>query len=259
MCQAIDKGRIKRTLYKYRTTEQLDMILKNMQFYFATYKEFNDPFEFSIKMSGLDEEGAKNYVDELCSKQEPWLRSIVEKCGERNSYVDILKEAISRQTAQMGIFCCSAVNDNILMWSHYADGHKGCCIEFDVTEDMPFFCFPKPIVYSSKYIECELIKDGALNIKDVIPSFFHKVPDWSYEQEYRIIKHDFNGFLKINSKAIKSIIVGCRMPENDINDIKEKLGYSRLLQHVQLKRCVIDENEYKLNIIDVPFREHCCC
>ena len=31
----------------------------------------------------------------------------------------------------IGIFSLSKVPDNILMWSHYADSHKGIVLEFD--------------------------------------------------------------------------------------------------------------------------------
>lgn len=252
MRRGIEDGSIKRKLYKYRTKKQLDLILKNKKFYFAKFMELNDPFEFSIKMSGLDEEGAKNYINDLCYKQEPWLRSLLEQCIKRNSYLDLIKDAISRETANMGVFCCSAINDSILMWSHYADSHKGCCIEFDISKDMSFFYFPKPIEYSSEYMKCDFLKDGKPNVKDMTRSLFHKSSDWKYEHEYRIIKADFNGLLRINCKAIKCIILGCKMSEKDIEDIKKKIIKSKLLRHVKLKRCVIDDSEYKLNFVDVP-------
>ncbi len=32
---------------------------------------------------------------------------------------------------QRGVACFSAKVDDILRWSHYADGHRGSCLEFD--------------------------------------------------------------------------------------------------------------------------------
>ena len=31
---------------------------------------------------------------------------------------------------ERGVCCFSEKKDDILMWSHYADGHKGFCLEF---------------------------------------------------------------------------------------------------------------------------------
>lgn len=40
-------------------------------------------------------------------------------------------EAIAAKMQHQGIACFSAKVDDLLMWSHYADGHRGFCLEFE--------------------------------------------------------------------------------------------------------------------------------
>ena len=90
------------------------------------------------------------------------------------------------------------------MWSHYADGHRGIVIGFQIDQ--------------SKYLINKVIYDGLANFENIPRGFdqeksvfVNKGKDWSYEEEYRIIteKQDF-----INIK-IKEIVFGAETPEED--------------------------------------------
>ena len=41
-----------------------------------------------------------------------------------------LSQSLMGGTDQWGILSLSALNDNVIMWSHYADSHRGVCIEY---------------------------------------------------------------------------------------------------------------------------------
>jgi hypothetical protein len=48
----------------------------------------------------------------------------------------VMKEGMDKrltQFKQWGVACLSETFNNILLWSHYADGHKGICLEFDTS------------------------------------------------------------------------------------------------------------------------------
>jgi hypothetical protein len=47
------------------------------------------------------------------------------------------------------IYCLTPVPDSTLMWSHYADDHKGICLEFEV-DDM-LFGFAREVTYHLEY------------------------------------------------------------------------------------------------------------
>ena len=70
---------------------------------------------------------------------------------------------------------------NFLLWSHYADGHKGIALEVEIDSDDP--CLTK-VLYSDFYSVFTEDTDPSLNHPHV---FNGKTPEWAYEKEWRII------------------------------------------------------------------------
>jgi hypothetical protein len=134
---------------------------------------------------------------------------------------NILKEVI-RKTKM--VHCLSASHQNLLMWSHYADSHKGICVEYtgytdneidellterpeEISQDM--LCIvnnAKKVVYKSKegidsYLASlptteqemySVLAQAPKRISDdvlgrVVDGLLIKHKSWSYEEEYRII------------------------------------------------------------------------
>jgi hypothetical protein len=98
------------------------------------------------------------------------------------------EENIKYMNGTVKVCCFSERNDSIPMWAHYADDHKGFCIEYDIYDqpkDLIQFLFP--IIYADEITDItnELSK-GVMGwgIKPTI----HKSQDWSYEKEWRFIK-----------------------------------------------------------------------
>src|SRR5262245_38977124 len=104
-------------LFKYRSLagrnlEYTRRIIEQRRIYYASPRQFNDPFDcqFWVNMDGapLSAFGL--------SKQEE-IRSFA---------ADFMREETNKDVA---ILSLSEVNDNLLMWSHYADCHTGLCLE----------------------------------------------------------------------------------------------------------------------------------
>ncbi len=187
----------------------------------------------------------------------------------------------------MRVLCLSTVSDNLLMWAHYAKHHKGFVIEFDGThnffrekirQNKPSFRFSRSVSYTKsdnnkrpicRISESEIKK----NFEDCITNlFFIKSYHWEHEQEWRMIfpsndkniregmTHDKKKYflLKLPSDSIRAVIIGCRAWETEneqepfadklIKIIKERPQYS----HIEIKKAVLDESEYKLNIVNWP-------
>jgi DUF2971 family protein len=51
---------------------------------------------------------------------------------------------------RLGVFCLAGTPENILMWSHYSNGHTGFCLEFR-HEDEPFLGRALPLTYAEEY------------------------------------------------------------------------------------------------------------
>lgn len=90
----------------------------------------------------------------------------------------------------------SGTQYSIIMWSHYADQHRGFCIEYD-TESLPpenlFLRLLYPVIYSDKLFDGTSYYLTAIQdrhkFNPLFPSLaaLHKSPEWSYEKEWRLI------------------------------------------------------------------------
>ena len=247
MMIGIENGSIPKILYKYRTTEQALMFLDNSNAYFAKSKEFNDPFDCKMNIeTNVTIEALANWL-----KQQNYTGDIFEEARKRLSdpvkLHEITQEAVEHAIATLGIFCCSIVCDSILMWAHYAHNHEGVCLEFDISEDVDFFCFPKKVEYDMEYPSI----DYYTHSEEVTNALFHKYKAWEYEKEYRIIKSGFSGLHEMNPLVLKNIIVGCKTSDNDLQRVMEKVKQNNVWNHVGFKRVVMDGREYKLHVSDV--------
>lgn len=96
---------------------------------------------------------------------------------------------------------------NPLLWSHYADRHRGVCLSFDVPDH-----FLGRVEYARDRISDFPIIDEALVRRLLLTKFAH----WSYESEYRLFvaledeEKDGNYFTDFSEDLVlKKVIVGC--------------------------------------------------
>ena len=92
---------------------------------------------------------------------------------------------------------------NRLMWSHYADNHRGLCIEYDFSAFDPFSAgvIFAPVIYSPKrpQVPEKLLNDVATDQLDrqdyrfLTSTLFTKDSGWQYESEWRIVKGVYVG------------------------------------------------------------------
>lgn len=121
------------------------------------------------------------------------------------------------QTARSCSF--SKMYDNILMWSNYAEGHKGIVLSFDTFLKYWHGEEFRKIDYSNERIRLPNSRTDANEY--VWKMLTRKSLDWSYEQEYRMIKltrenttPEGKGILfPFDSKALKAIRLGLNIEE----------------------------------------------
>lgn len=228
-------------LFKYRKFDKgcLELLL-NRQLWFSTPASLNDPFEGESSFAEVLEAVWENY---------PFPES------ERKQY----KEIIEKQLKNTGVCSFSRTRKNQLMWSHYADEHKGICIGFkesflryngsniypiDVTyqKDFPF----KEIIERFKYFEQY---PGMNNINSIAGDIFYsilgtKYSSWKYEKERRLIfsSSETKGF---KPEAINSIAFGLRMPEQDKQTLKQLLS-DQEWRHIRWYQAVKSKTKYEL-------------
>jgi hypothetical protein len=125
---------------------------------------------------------------------------------------------------EYGIISLTETKDNLLMWSHYADQHRGMVIEFDVSH--PFFCSTHSENALTGNTRRVLYRKERLNeLGDyLLEPYFHKSDEWAYEKEHRLL-------LKLD-KADSFLVPYV---------LKEKLLDEKILQEHDFKEFLPDE------------------
>ena len=124
-----------------------------------------------------------------------------------------------RKREQRGVFCLSASDTNVLMWSHYGDNHQGLCLGYSVSEQITGN--HKYKVHKVNYAGSRIAKTqdldrmlgGDANSRDAIDeaAYLAKAEAWSYEDEWRILGPAGNQKGVLN---LEEIIYGFRCPEH---------------------------------------------
>lgn len=150
------------------------------------------------------------------------------------------------------ITCFSEINDNILMWSHYSDYHKGFCIEYDISKINPkdYRRHIFPVAYSDN---CYDITQEMLHpIKDpiYIKSFLYKYKAWEYEKEWRLVCEEKPGFLEKEYKFdFSQVITGIYLGLHASIDKKELSELKKWAKekNINLYKMKADDKQYKLH------------
>ena len=182
-----------------------------------------------------------------------WAAKLRNKPHARTDFVTKMSESMEKMLAQRRIYCLTPKPDSTLMWSHYADKHRGICLEFSVA-DNPLFSEAGEAVYRLEYPSwagCD-INDEPGRVMELILT---KSSDWCYEQEYRLISSDVplrSNFLQVHDDffhlpdgSLKSIIIGCNADHRDIARVIKEFA-----PDLPIKQAVRSPNRYSLEIVD---------
>lgn len=180
---------MKEILYKYRSLQNFEQILDILlcnRLYGATYDKLNDPMECSFRPIALPT---------------PNIQSL------------------RTERKKLRICSLSATHINSLMWSHYADGHRGCCIALEVSKTK---CWTRETV---QYMNKLPNLSANMSINDILRNLYTIKSDfWKYEQEVRYVK-------KAN--------VG-QSPYLSIRPLVVYMGYNISSRHKTLLKHIVD-------------------
>jgi len=202
-------------------------MLEDRKYYFAPADSFNDPLDCAVNpiyelppIEKIIENQAKILQDNDGITFQEALQKLqiiktIPLSGLETLLQRLREEIRSALKYEYGILSLSAKNDNILMWSHYADYHKGFCIEFKRSPDNPLGS-TQPVQYVTEYPYFNYFDDLPGNIVKRI--ILTKAYDWKYEAEWRGIQKA-NSQVSYTDDMITGIIFGLRMT----NDHKRKI------------------------------------
>ena len=212
-------------LYKYGSINKYSKTLfSSNKLYFAAPSELNDPFECRplFTFDGTAEQIMEWHVG-MMRKQNPKLpeeeaRAIAEQTHESGGYKNpeawqtISKDIVDKLSKEIGLFCMSEKNDDILMSSHYGDDHKGYCLQFKATDDTPVFGAAQQVSYQDDYPVVDFFNTP--NDAQVQRIFLTKFSDWRYEREWRIVEHKHGrGIYSYPKELLTGVIFGMHMQD----------------------------------------------
>ena len=227
-------------VYKYRsgddTTFDRDLkSLENDTFWAASKDELNDACEYLISAETLQKQlsDTRNLTND--SKL---LNAIVRMKSSLNELLH------SRDNT--GIYSLSKTQLDELLWAHYANGHRGFCIEYDLDTLMSLYdndlfsfeikyCNTPPTLSHNdmnKLDDSKFIYQKLMGIKSI---------KWKYEKELRIISQEI-GFKNYDYRAVKSIYFGIRFP----NDKKQSVMKTLKGRKINYFQMTLKPNTYTL-------------
>ena len=154
------------------------------------------------------------------------------------------------------VACLSALEPTqpkaILMWSHYAEQHKGICLAYNKSKlesalnntNVKFIL--EPVVYKSNRNIYEKIPDsigydfGSIE-RFLLDSLFRKANFWRYEKEYRLVAESAPQSIDC-AGALEKIYFGTRTPSVDMDTIFSFAFYNK----ISLVKTDIDYEKYRI-------------
>lgn len=210
----------------------------------AKPESFNDPFDCNIRFKPeIDSEAFRKYLDRTG-------RATGNLHRDYQIFIEGLKEFRNKDVKNLGVFSMSQIKDNTLMWSHYADYHKGFCIEFSRLPNnlLGNFEVTQPVNYYCDYPEVDpLDLDGNIDHSIFKKMLFSKAKDWAYEKEWRLTYDEGDKEEPIPAD-ISSIIFGLRMLDQHKNTIQNILAGQPGIRYQKARKI---ENQFRLKIADL--------
>ena len=262
--------------FKYASYETALKVLRSKSFLWSSPIKFNDPFDSQIGfvLDSNQNEFAKAYAASIervifsdigpsvrpespLGKEILHLRSIrgrlhgeklrlmlhewgINAAANLDGSMDQRNVAIQEVLCDSRVLCVSELHDNVVMWSHYAEEHRGvvfklrCIDEIDnkllaarkVSYSDAFPPFPSDDEYT-KHLTGEQPIDFAPLSWELA---FTKHTDWSYEKEWRVQKHvqdlqeprgDGFTIYPENPRVFEAVYLGCRMEDQKVTEIVE--------------------------------------
>jgi len=152
--------------FKYNTADTAKKVLATQKVRWNSPLNFNDPFDcfFSLEpkfdLSQFVQKHLERFLDLLFQENEPnlhlenpysevllsmrsqvknhsreeWKKILRLVFGGKKEFIDALciyqRQMWRTEMANYRLFCVCETNDNLLLWSHYADEHKGVVFQF---------------------------------------------------------------------------------------------------------------------------------
>ncbi|WP_378956784.1 DUF2971 domain-containing protein [Pelosinus sp. sgz500959] len=260
-------------LYKYcpwdiNKNEHIRNNLIHSILYFQAPSLMNDPFDTSPSFQvNYNKKISLHHFIDLFEKDRLLPKAAKRKATKEFKNTkraeEYARQLTNRIKKHVGICCFTTKPDNLLMWAHYADYHRGICLQFDFPSDQTIIPVPSKL---SKHLSAILPQKVDYrrnrpiftlfnkNFKEVKDYCLIKSDDWVYEDEYRAITPEYVGPANYNPIYLSGIILGCRTTQSDFNEIRYVV--KKMPFQPRLYKTVVKKNEFALEIKQLSVNYH---
>jgi hypothetical protein len=261
-------------VYRYRPyqsgLDELRHLLTAGEIRLSNPRRFNDPWDGRPLFDARPDDPAKRIAIVTISRSldhdgETWPAEKLEAEAKQISAIAINAAKFDAEAARLSdrmqeqlhgrfrLLCLSARPDVQLMWSHYADAHRGICLIFDARN--PVIGNARKVSYPETYPE---LAEGGHPDEILMQSLLNKAAYWKYEHEYRVVacRHpelaaglipcDSASYVQPGAAALVGVIVGCRTPEPDRPQLEAMLEVAA--HPVELHRAKPNHRDFGLTI-----------
>lgn len=229
--RAVWRAKHPRHLYKYRAVEAgdqqsvgelRDMVVESL-LWMSSPEAFNDPAD--LQATWVIEGSAtelRSRINALVKELEPGLsfkqreRKVLDLMQKpREQQVRGVQTSYTQQRRNFGVCCFARDPRNVLMWSHYANGHKGVCLRYEFARDIPVLARAMRVQYLEEDTFQPINWAHAKAMREAIgDTLTRKHKRWEYEGEHRIMLEGQAGtHLRVRPEALAGVILGCHATE----------------------------------------------
>lgn len=213
--------------YKYKSLEKIEYIIdmiENNRLYMPRTLELNDPLEGICKM---------NFGFAGCSYYHGTGTIHPCYCNTLNTY---------------RVLALASRKDSVVMWAHYADEFKGICVEFE--NNAASLQEAKPVIYTDERIDSKVFEGSFDEL--AYNALQRKALEWSYEEEYRIIKKidETDEYINLLPNEIKCIYIGYMVPKTI------KMFLADWCRYHNIETRIMFVNPYRYALEDVSLKDY---
>ncbi len=217
-------------LYRYLDANAALKSIEARRFKVGRVKNFNDPFEWRMGFTGIAL-GKETQADACC---------------------DHIRDGLD---FKFGVICFSDTVAEPVLWSHYADKHRGVAFEVECLNEPEKlvkiqYSNDRPVIDPNRFNDADS-GEGYMRRK-VELMICQKSAGWAYEREYRqwidLARCETEGelyFLRIPDDFLMRVILGfvCPLEEGYIQKALEKVG----LKNAKVVRARRDQETYRIS------------
>lgn len=217
-------------IYKYRSDSDFTLDeLFHSYIFFSGRDHLNDPFDCfpALLKSNPKSDNVRRFIVNELTQSFPMLKgkhfqeivqNTINGLTSGDSYLRHVNSLIDQLSNQIGISCFTTLPDNLMMWSHYANFHRGVCLKFDISRDSLFFDDISEVKYTDKFKPKEVDLERGKEVENFRNLFLTKSEAWKSEKELRLIRVK-SGKYPIKPNALVAIIFGIKITDKFRRDI----------------------------------------